>query len=70
MKHAAQIVALCSLVLVVWTPEPALTFGVEFSYGKTMNKYDGVIDTGDDMLASPEQSRTAQRVSFGLFFDF
>jgi hypothetical protein len=58
------------LINLMWTPEPALTFGIEYNYGKKTNKYDGSIDTGTETLASLEQSRTAQRISFGLFFDF
>lgn len=58
------------LVNVMWTPEPALTFGIEWNMGRKTSKFDGVIDTGSEMLASLEKSRTAQRISFGLFFDF
>jgi hypothetical protein len=55
---------------VMWTPEPALTFGIEYNYGNKRNKYDGAIDTGDEVVASIEKSRDAHRISFGLFFDF
>lgn len=55
---------------VMWTPEPALTFGIEWNMGEKTVKYDGAIDTGSGVLASLDKSRTAQRISFGLFFDF
>jgi hypothetical protein len=55
---------------VMWTPEPALTFGIEYNYGNQRDKYEGAIDTGDEVVASLEKSRDAHRISFGLFFDF
>ena len=54
----------------MWTAEPPLTFGVEWNVGRKTNKYDGTIDTGTEVVSSLDKSRDAQRISFGLFFDF
>jgi len=54
----------------MYTPQPALTFAIELNIGERTNKYEGSIDTGTETLASLERSRSAQRISFGLFFDF
>jgi hypothetical protein len=58
------------LVNIMYTPQPALTFAIELNIGERTNKYEGSIDTGTETLASLEKSRSAQRISFGLFFDF
>ena len=58
------------LLNLMWTPEPGLTFGIEYNYGEKTSKYEGEIDTGSEVVSSLEKSRTAQRISFGLFFDF
>ena len=54
----------------MWTPEPALTIGIEYNIGEKTSKYVGAIDTGSEVVSSLEKSRVAQRISFGLFFDF
>jgi len=59
-----------SLLNVMWTPEPGLTFGIEYNLGEKTSKYAGAIDTGSEVVSSLEKSRTAQRISFGFFFDF
>jgi len=58
------------LINLMWTPQPALTFALEFNIGEKSSKYDGRIEKGSETLASIEQSRSAKRISFGLFFDF
>ncbi len=47
-----------------------LTFGIEYNIGEKTSKYEGAIDTGSEVVSSLEKSRMAQRISFGLFFDF
>ena len=37
---------------------------------KFIPTYGGSIDTGSGVVTSLEKSRLAQRISFGLFFDF
>ncbi|MCK9997362.1 MAG: hypothetical protein KAH56_13895 [Candidatus Krumholzibacteria bacterium] len=59
------------LINIMYTPQPALTFAIELNLGNKESKYEGDdIDTGSEHLTSLEQSRSAQRISFGLFFDF
>jgi hypothetical protein len=59
---------------VMWTPIPALTFGVEYNIGEKNSQHEGTIDTNPggtpNIVDKEEKSRTAQRVSFGVFFDF
>ncbi len=55
----------------MYTPQPALTFAIELNIGEKTSKFEGdriVTDSGD--VTSLEKSRSAQRISFGLFFDF
>jgi len=58
------------LINIMYTPQPALTFAIELNIGEKTSKFEGDIDTGSETLASLEKSRSAQRISFGLFFDF
>ena len=58
------------LLNVMWTPVPAVTFGIEYNIGEKTSKYEGTIDTGTEVVSLLEKSRMAQRISFGLFFDF
>jgi len=55
---------------IMYTPIPALTFGVEYNRGRKTARYEGTIDTGDGIIDVEEESRLAQRISFGVFFDF
>jgi hypothetical protein len=66
---------LYGLINLMWTPQPALTFAIELNLGEKTSKFEGDITLGDDPdndphVASLEKSRSAQRISFGLFFDF
>jgi len=63
------------LINIMYTPQPALTFAIELNIGEKTSKFEGDITLGDDPVNDPhveslEKSRTAQRISFGLFFDF
>jgi hypothetical protein len=65
---------LYGLFNVMWTPVPAMTFGVEYNIGQKTSRHEGTINKGteDDpvIVSVEEESRLAQRISFGVFFDF
>ena len=58
------------LVNVMWDWLPNLVLGLEYNWGKKDTIHQGLIDTGDEIITRLEQGRGAQRVSFGVFFNF
>ena len=58
------------LVNVMWDWLPNLILGAEYNYGYKDTFHVGNIDTGEEVLARLEKGRTAQRISFGIFFNF
>jgi len=58
------------LVNIMWDWLPNLIMGLEYNYGYKDTVHVGTIDTGEDVLMRLEKGRAAQRVSFGLFFNF
>ncbi|PIB34215.1 hypothetical protein BFP72_01600 [Reichenbachiella sp. 5M10] len=54
----------------MYDPTPGLSFGIEYNLGNRDIQYDGTIYTDQGTLQHIDQSRAAQRVSFGVFFDF
>jgi len=58
------------LVNLMYDPVPALVFGVEWNVGYKESVHEGTITTGEGTVGRVEASRWAQRISFGLFFDF
>jgi len=58
------------LVNVMWDWLPNLILGVEYNYGYKDTLHVGNIDLGDEVVTRLEKGRAAQRVSFGVFFNF
>ncbi len=54
----------------MYDPIPNLSFGVEYNWGKKKDAYNGVISDGTEVVNALQQSRNANRVSFGAFFNF
>ena len=69
-NSTAQMVATYFLVNFMWNPIPSITIGAEWNYGKKTTTYEGSIDTGSTIVSKVEQSRPANRISFGTFFNF
>ena len=67
---SAQLEAGYFLVNFMWNPIPSLTIGAEWNWGKRTNIYEGLIDTGSSVESKVEKSRSANRISFGAFFNF
>ena len=44
--------------------------GLEYNWGRKETTHVGSIDTGEEVLSRLERSRNAQRISFGLFFNY
>jgi hypothetical protein len=56
---------------IMYDPTPGLTIGGEYNLGNKHNIYKGTIDNGTEIPStSADKARTAQRISFGAFFDF
>jgi len=58
------------LVNFMWNPIPSVAIGAEWNYGKRTNIYEGTIFTGTGVKNYLEKSRSANRISFGTFFNF
>ena len=58
------------LVNVMYDWLPNFVLGVEYNWGKKDTVHQGSIDTGDEVVARIEKGRVAQRISFGVFFNF
>jgi hypothetical protein len=59
-----------ALVNVMWDWLPNLILGVEYNWGKKDTIHQGSIDTGEEIITRLEKGRAAQRISFGVFFNF
>ena len=58
------------LLNLMWDPIPSVVIGLEWNIGRRTNSYEGTITTPDGVVDNIEQSRTANRISFGAFFNF
>jgi hypothetical protein len=58
------------LLNLMWNPIPSVVLGIEWNIGRKTDIYEGSITTPDGVLAKVEQSRMANRISFGAFFNF
>jgi hypothetical protein len=58
------------LLNIMWDPIPSIVLGIEWNYGKRTDIYDGRIVTPGGVETHVEQSRSANRISFGAFFNF
>ena len=54
----------------MYDPLPGLIFGIEYNLGRKDTRHEGEIITEDETLTVVEKGRTAQRISFGAFFNF
>ncbi len=61
---------LYGLVNIMYDPVPNLIFGLEYNYGYKSSKHEGSIATSSGLVTELSQSRSAHRISFGVFFDF
>ena len=59
-----------ALVNVMYDWLPNLILGVEYNWGKKDTFHTGTVTTDDDVVIGLEKGRSAQRISFGLFFNF
>jgi hypothetical protein len=59
-----------ALVNVMYDWLPNLVMGLEYNWGNKDTIHTGAIDVGDEIVTRVAQDRTAQRISFGLFFNF
>ncbi|UXX79094.1 hypothetical protein N7E81_17205 [Reichenbachiella carrageenanivorans] len=58
------------VVNLMYDPTPGLTLGIEYNLGNRSLIYTGSIDIDGYMTSEITQGRSAQRISFGAFFDF
>jgi hypothetical protein len=58
------------LLNLMWNPIPSVVLGAEWNIGQRSNSYEGSIDTGTEVIDKIEESRVANRISFGAFFNF
>jgi len=61
---------LYGLVNVMYDWLPNLVVGAEYNWGNKDTRHFGSIDTGFDVVPRIEKDRSAQRISFGFFFNF
>jgi len=61
---------LYGLVNIMYDPVPDLVFGIEYNYGYKNQKNQGSISTPSGSMAEVTKSRPANRISFGVFFNF
>ena len=59
-----------ALVNVMYDWLPNLILGVEYNWGEKDTLHTGTITTDDEVVNRLEKGRSAQRISFGLFFNF
>lgn len=56
---------------IMFDPTPGLTLGIEYNLGRKDILYAGDIDDGTgNIIPEYQKGRTAQRISFGAFYDF
>jgi hypothetical protein len=58
------------LLNLMWDPIPSVVLGIEWNLGNRANSYEGTITTLDGVVNKVDQSRIANRISFGAFFNF
>lgn len=58
------------VVNLLYGPTPGLTVGIEYNLGNRDLTYEGNINQNGMIVNQINQSRAAQRISFGAFFDF
>jgi hypothetical protein len=58
------------LVNFMWNPIPSVIIGAEWNIGKKREIYEGSINTGAATVNRLDESRIANRISFGTFFNF
>ncbi len=56
---------------IMWDPIPSVVLGIEWNYGERIDTYEGTILLSPTARADKvEQSKSANRISFGAFFNF
>jgi hypothetical protein len=58
------------VINLMYNPTPGLSLGIEYNLGNREMGYEGMIDTGNGIIPTLDQKRSASRVNFGAFFDF
>lgn len=58
------------VINLMYDPTPGLTLGIEYNLGNRDLSYHGSIDMNGNVTDQLTQARSAQRISFGAFFDF
>ena len=66
----AQVTLQYFLINFMWNPIPSIIIGAEWNIGKKTEIYEGNINTGMQTVNKIDQSRIANRISFGTFFNF